>query len=217
MANLQSIFQALLHLDTSLISFISAYGFLTYAALFAIIFCETGLVITPFLPGDSLLFAAGSIASASNHLLSIQLLLVLLILASILGNKVNYLFGKAIGPRVFKTNTWLLNKRHLLEAHHFYEKHGGKTIILARFLPIIRTFAPFIAGVGYMEWHRFAIFNIVSAILWVGSLLGIGYLFGNLPFVKNNFTVVIYAIILLSLLPPFLTFLAHQFRLKLQK
>lgn len=200
---MEQLLSYILHIDTTLINFVSTYGALTYVILFLIIFCETGLVVTPFLPGDSLLFAAGSIAANSNHAIDIRALFVVLLLASILGNKLNYLIGRFIGPRVFKAQqSWLLNKRHLEEAHRFYEKHGGKTIIFARFLPIIRTFAPFVAGVGYMDIRQFSFYNILSAILWIGSLLGAGYFFGSLPIIRDNFTLVIYGIIVISLLPP---------------
>jgi len=193
----------LLHVDVYLTSFVASYGALTYILLFTIIFCETGLVVTPFLPGDSLLFAAGSIAANEQSNLSIQLLLVSLLIASILGNKVNYFIGRAIGPKVFSAKpSRLLNTSHLEDAHRFYEKHGGKTIILARFIPIIRTFAPFVAGVSYMTVSRFSLYNIASAFLWIGSLLFAGYYFGSIPLIKNNFTLVIYAIIAISLLPP---------------
>lgn len=202
----QQALQFVLHIDSHLIAFVATYGAFTYAVLFLIIFCETGLVVTPFLPGDSLLFAAGSIAAQDDNNLSIQLLFVLLFIASTLGNKVNYLIGKMIGPRVFNAKqSWLLNKKHLIEAHQFYEKHGGKTIILARFIPIIRTFAPFVAGVGFMSLRQFTLYNIVSAALWIGSLLAAGYFFGNLPVVKNNFSLVIYGIVVISLLPPVVT------------
>lgn len=208
MDTIQYLLQYILHIDTYLISFVSNYGALTYAVLFAIIFCETGLVVTPFLPGDSLLFAAGSIAANTSNALSIQLLFILLILASILGNKTNYLIGRALGPKVFSAkDSWLLNKKHLVEAHQFYERHGGKTIILARFIPIIRTFAPFVAGVGYMSLREFSLYNIASAILWIGSLLGAGYFFGSLPIVRDNFSMVVYGIIAISLLPPVCAFL----------
>ena len=211
MESIQQLFQILLHVDVYLISLVSHYGTLTYLILFLIIFCETGLVVTPFLPGDSLLFAAGSIAANSSEKLSIQLLFVLLILASILGNKLNYLIGKAIGPRVFSAqHSWLLNKKHLLEAHRFYEKHGGKTIIFARFIPIIRTFAPFVAGVGYMGIKQFSFYNIVSGILWVGSLLGAGYYFGTLPFIKEHFSAVVYGIVAVSLLPPVISLIYRK-------
>jgi membrane-associated protein len=207
METLHLLLQYILHIDTYLIAFVSTYGALTYIVLFAVIFCETGLIITPFLPGDSLLFAAGSIAANATNALSIQALFVILVLASILGNKVNYLAGRAIGPRIFSVNqSWFFNKKYLEDAHQFYEKHGGKTIIFARFIPIIRTFAPFVAGVGYMSIRQFSFYNIVSALLWIGSLLGAGFFFGTLPFVKNNFTLVIYCIIAISLLPPIIAF-----------
>ena len=213
---IQQLLQYILHIDTYLIAFVSTYGHLTYAILFIIIFCETGLIVTPFLPGDSLLFAAGSIAANSSHALNIQLLFLLLTIASIMGNKVNYLIGRSIGPRVFsmaESNSlrgFLLNKKHLEEAHLFYEKHGGKTIILARYLPIIRTFVPFIAGVGYMSLRQFSLYNIVSAVLWIGSLLGAGYFFGNLPVIRDNFSLVIYGIIVFSLLPPAWAFIYRK-------
>lgn len=211
MDTFEHLLQYILHIDAYLIAFVSAYGVLTYIVLFAIIFCETGLIITPFLPGDSLLFAAGSIAANASHALNIQVLFVVLTLASILGNKLNYLIGRAIGPRIFSVNqSWLLNKKHLEEAHRFYEKHGGKTILLARYLPIIRTFAPFVAGVGYMSMRKFTFYNILSAILWIGSLLGAGYFFGALPFIKENFSIVVYGIIALSLLPPVLVFIYRK-------
>jgi len=208
MESIQHLLQYILHIDTYLIAFVSAYGALTYIILFAIIFCETGLVVTPFLPGDSLLFAAGSIAANSSHALSIQVLFLFLTIASILGNKVNYLIGRTIGPRVFAAKkSWLLNQKHLVEAHQFYEKHGGKTIILARFIPIIRTFAPFVAGVGYMSLRQFSTYNVLSAVLWIGSLLGAGYYFGSLPFIREHFSMVVYGIIAVSLLPPAFAFI----------
>ncbi len=212
MEYIQIFFQYLLHLDHYLTQFVAHYGVWTYAILFLIIFCETGLVVTPFLPGDSLLFAAGSIAANSHDALQIEILLPLLIAASILGNKVNYLIGKAIGPRVFAAqSSWLLNRKHLLEAHQFYEKHGGKTIIMARFIPIIRTFAPFVAGVGYMSLSQFTLFNIVSACLWIGTLVTAGYCFGALPIIKENFNLVIYIIIIVSLLPPIGAYFCRKF------
>ncbi|HLB42416.1 MAG TPA: DedA family protein [Gammaproteobacteria bacterium] len=199
----QSILQLALHIDDYLIAFVATYGTLTYVLLFLIIFCETGLVITPFLPGDSLIFAAGSIAANSYDHLNIQLLFLVLVIASILGNKINYLIGRFIGPRVFTTQqSWLFNKNHLEEAHRFYEKYGGKALIFARFIPIIRTFAPFVAGIGYMSIRLFTFYNIISALLWISSLLGVGYYLGSHPFVKAHFTTVIYCIITISLLPP---------------
>ncbi len=202
METIHQLFQYIIHIDVYLNAFVTTYGAWTYAALFAIIFCETGLVVFPFLPGDSLLFTAGSIAAYSENDLSIQALFVLLCLAAILGNKLNYTIGRAVGPRVFTAkDSWLLNKKHLTESRIFYEKHGGKTIILARFLPIIRSFAPFVAGIGAMSLRTFSLYNVISAILWTGSLLGAGYFFGSLPIIKNNFSIVIYAIIGISLLP----------------
>lgn len=210
MESIQHLMQYVLHIDTYLFAFVNAYGALTYIALFAIIFFETALVITPFLPGDSLLFAAGSIAAGSNSL-NIQVLFLLLLIASILGNKVNYLIGRLIGPRVFTArSSWLLNQKHLQEAHQFYEKHGGKMIIFARFLPIIRSFAPFVAGIGYMSLRQFTVYNIISAVLWIGSMLGLGYYFGTLPFIKEHFSIVVYGIIAVSLIPPVLTLILRR-------
>ena len=207
MMSLQSIFHLILHLDTTILSFVTTYGLWTYLLAFAVIFCETGLVVTPFLPGDSLLFTLGSIAAHTLNPLNIFILIPLLIMASILGNQVNYHLGRAIGPRVFKVNRpWLLNQKHLMEAHQFYEKHGGKTIILARFLPVIRTFAPFIAGISYMGYQKFYLYNIGSAILWICSLLGMGYFLGSLPIIKDNFSIVIYSIIAISIFPALVLF-----------
>lgn len=205
--------QYLLHIDTYLITFVANYGFWTYLVLFAIIFSETGLVIIPFLPGDSLLFAAGSISANTNKGLNVILLFLILTAASILGNKLNYLIGQIIGPRVFTAKkSLLLNKKHLQKAHQFYEKNGGKTIILARFIPIIRTFAPFVAGVSDMNITQFTVYNVTGAILWVGSLLGAGYFFGTLPFVRDHFTLVIYGIVAFSLLLPILLSFAAKIR-----
>ena len=211
METIQQLLQYIIHIDTYLVSFVSTYGVWTYVALFAIIFCETGLVVTPFLPGDSLLFAAGSIAANASSELNIQVLFILLCIAAILGNKLNYLIGRAVGPRVFTAkDSWLLNKRHLEEAHRFYETHGGKTIILARFMPIIRTFAPFVAGIGAMSLRSFTVYNLVSGILWIGSLLFAGYFFGSLPIIKDNFTIVIYTIIAISIMPAVFTIIARR-------
>ncbi|KTD12113.1 DedA family protein [Legionella jamestowniensis] len=207
MEQLHPLLHYILHIDSYLLSFVSTYGTWTYLVLFTIIFCETGLVILPFLPGDSLLFASGSIAAHVDSSLNIFLLFALLVLASIAGNQLNYLIGRKVGPQVFSSNSSrLLNKKHLQKTHRFYEKHGGKTIIMARFIPIIRTFAPFVAGIGYMSHSQFFIYNLASAALWIGSLTGLGYFVGGLPIVKNNFTLVIYGIIVLSLLPPVFTF-----------
>jgi membrane-associated protein len=159
--------------------------------------------VTPFLPGDSLLFALGAIAAVDGSPLNVWALFVLLAVAGILGDAVNYTAGKFVGPKVFTSETsWLLNRQHLVRTQHFYERHGGKTIILARFMPIIRTFAPFVAGIGTMSYSRFVSYNVIGAVAWVGSFLGMGFFFGNLPVVKSNFHLVLAAIIVLSVLPP---------------
>jgi membrane-associated protein len=189
-----------LHLDKHLDLFVSNYGALTYLILFLIIFAETGLVVTPFLPGDSLLFAAGAIAARPDGLDPL-LLIVLLLVAAILGDGVNYLVGKYIGPKVFAREYRFLKKEHLLRTQEFYEKHGGKAIIIARFIPIIRTFAPFIAGVGAMNYSKFVVYNILGAIAWVVSFVVLGYLVGDNVYVKKNFTLVIFGIIFISILP----------------
>lgn len=196
-----------LHVDKYIVSFVATHGIWTYLLAFAVVFFETGLVVTPFLPGDSLIFTLGSIAAQPQNPLSFLVLLVLLIIASILGNQLNYMIGRTIGPRVFTVNRpWLLNKKYLEEAHQFYEKHGGQTIIYARFIPIIRTFAPFVAGVSVMSFKKFNFYNIGSALLWIGSLLIGGYFLGSLPVIKDHFTMVIYGIIAFSLFPPIAVF-----------
>lgn len=197
-----------LHLDQHLGEVISQYGTGTYAILMLIIFCETGLVVTPFLPGDSLLFAAGALA-ATTGVLDPILLSGLLILAGIAGDTVNYHIGKYIGPRVFTQKIRFLKPEYLQRTQAFYEKHGGKTIIIARFIPIIRTFAPFVAGVGTMSYRRFIAYNVIGAVLWVSLFVAAGYLFGNFPFVKKNFTLVIFAIIFISILPGVIEYIRH--------
>ena len=188
-----------LHLDKYLGQIIQDYGTLTYAILFIIIFIETGLVVTPFLPGDSLLFAAGAFAGLGS--LNIFVLFALLGVAAILGDTVNYWIGHYIGPRAFSGNVPFLKKEYMDRTHAFYEKHGGKTIILARFVPIIRTFAPFVAGVGAMTYGKFISYNVIGGILWVALFLFMGYFFGNLPAVQENFSLVIIAIVLISIMP----------------
>jgi membrane-associated protein len=188
-----------LHLDVHLGEIIRNYGTWTYGILFLIIFVETGLVVMPLLPGDSLLFAAGTFAALGD--LDPWLLCGLLITAAILGDTVNYWIGKAIGPRAFSGNVRFLKQEYLLKTQHFYEKHGGKTIILARFVPIVRTFAPFVAGVGTMHYPRFLAYNVVGAVVWVTMFVWLGYLFGNIPAVKERFSLVILGIILVSVLP----------------
>jgi membrane-associated protein len=195
----RSVMDLFLHLDEHLNQIVTSYGVWTHLILFAIVFAETGLVVTPFLPGDSLLFAAGALAALGS--LDLWLLVVLLIGAAILGDTVNYWVGAWIGPRAFSGNVKFLRKDYLDRTHAFYEKHGGKTIILARFVPIIRTFAPFVAGVGAMSYPQFIVYNVTGAILWVGLFVPLGYFFGNMPTVKENFSLVILAIIALSVMP----------------
>lgn len=209
---IQFLIDFVLHLDEHLSIIIQNFGVWTYLLLFLIIFLETGVVITPFLPGDSLLFAAGAFAALGA--LNIWVLFALLSLAAILGDTVNYWIGHYIGPRAFSGNIRFLKREYLDRTHAFYEKHGGKTIILARFIPIIRTFAPFVAGIGAMTYDKFIVYNVSGAILWVGLFLFGGYFFGNLPFVKDNFTVVILAIIGISVLPGVVEFLRERSRSK---
>jgi membrane-associated protein len=196
---LPRIIDLFLHLDQHLGQLISQYGTWTHLILFLIVFCETGLVVTPFLPGDSLLFAAGTFAALGA--LDLWLVVLLLIIAAIAGDTVNYWIGAYIGPRAFRGDVRFLRKEYLDRTHAFYEKHGGKTIILARFVPIIRTFAPFVAGVGAMSYPRFITYNVLGAVLWVGLFVLGGYFFGNISVVRENFTLVILAIIAISVLP----------------
>jgi membrane-associated protein len=208
---LRSAFDIFLHLDRHMGVLIRDYGVWSYLILFLVIFCETGLVVTPFLPGDSLLFAAGALAAGTA--LDVGLLFGLLSVAAISGNAVNYWIGYHVGPKIFhKENVRFLNREYLDRTHKFYEKHGGKTIVIARFLPIIRTFAPFVAGLGFMNHWRFSLYNIVAGIAWVGIFVFGGYYFGNLPVVKQNFTFVILAIITVSVLPGVIEFLRHRYR-----
>lgn len=202
-------FDVLLHLDRHLMVLVAEYGVWIYAILFVIIFCETGLVVTPFLPGDSLLFVAGTVAAAGG--MDVHLLVVLLIIAAVLGDTVNYGLGNYLGPKVFhyEDSVWL-NRRHLDRAHAFYERHGGMTIVIARFVPIIRTYAPFVAGIGAMTYRRFVAYNVGGAVLWVVLLTYAGYFFGNMPVVKENLTLVIVGIVILSILPGVVEFLRQR-------
>ena len=188
------------HLDVHLADFVAQHGVWVYALLFGIVFCETGLVVTPFLPGDSLLFVAGAIAAAGE--MNIAAVIATLIGAALCGDNCNYWIGRWIGPKVFhfERSRWF-NPAHLARANAFYERHGGKTIILARFVPVVRTYVPFVAGVGAMPYLRYLAFCVLGAVAWVGSLCTVGYFFGNIPAVKNNLTVVILAIVLLSISP----------------
>jgi membrane-associated protein len=196
---LRTIIDFFLHLDQHLNQVISQYGGWTHLLLFLVVFCETGLVVTPFLPGDSLLFAAGTFAALGS--LDVRLIVLLLTIAAIAGDTVNYWIGAYIGPRAFRGDVRFLKQEYLDRTHAFYEKHGGKAIILARFIPIIRTFAPFVAGVGAMSYPRFIAYNVGGAVLWVGLFVLGGYFFGNIPTVRENFTLVILAIIVISVLP----------------
>jgi membrane-associated protein len=198
-----------LHLDQHLAEVIQRYGTSTYALLFLIVFLETGLVVTPLLPGDSLLFAAGSFAGLG--VLRLWPLFFLLSAAAILGDTVNYAIGARLGPKVFHyPKSRFFNPEHLKKTHTFYEKYGGKTIIIARFVPIVRTFAPFVAGIGEMSYARFLAYNVTGGILWVSVCLFSGYFFGNLPFVKKNFSMVVIVIVLISLLPAVIEYLKHR-------
>ena len=197
------------HLDQHLAAFIAEHGAWVYALLFAIVFCETGLVVTPFLPGDSLLFVVGALAAAGG--MDIALVIGLLIAAALCGDNANYWIGRWLGPKVFhfERSVWF-NPAHLARTHEFYERHGGKTIIIARFMPIVRTYVPFVAGLGTMPYSRYIAFCVLGAVLWVGSLCTTGYFFGNIPAVKSNLTIVIVVIVLLSISPGIVAWLRNR-------
>lgn len=200
-----------LHLDRHLASLLGQYGVWVYALLFLIVFCETGLVVTPFLPGDSLLFVSGALWAAAG--MDVRLLAITLIAAALLGDNCNYFIGRFLGPRVFRwEQSRLFNRRALDRTREFYERHGGKTLVIARYLPLVRTFAPFVAGIGRMHYPRFLSFSIAGAVLWVFSLVGAGYYLGNLPFVKQNLSAIIVGIIIVSLLPLGIEALKHRLR-----
>jgi len=207
---MQQLIDIFLHLDVHLAEFVGRYGVWVYGLLFAIIFAETGLVVTPFLPGDSLLFAAGALAATGA--LDVRLLFLLLAGAAILGNTVNYSIGRFVGPRVFcgETSHRLLNRQHLDRAHAFFERYGGMAVVLTRFVPIIRTFVPFVAGAGAMRYATFALYNVAGGVLWVGICLGAGYLFGNVPVVKNNFSLVALGIVAVSMIPMLVEWMKHK-------
>ena len=213
---MEALIDLFLHLDTHLTEFVADYGRWVYAALFVIIFAETGLVVTPILPGDSLLFAAGALAATGA--LDIWILLALLITAAVLGDAVNYMVGDAVGPRIFRsvdrTSWWqrMLNRDHLARAHEFFERYGGKAIILGRFVPIVRTFVPFVAGAGTMTYASFAFYNVTGAIIWVGVCTLGGYAFGTVPIVKDNFSLVAIGIVLVSMIPIAVEYLRHRKR-----
>jgi membrane-associated protein len=211
---MQSLIDLFLHFDVHLAEFVRQYGTWVYGLLFAIIFAETGLVVTPFLPGDSLLFAAGALAATGA--LDVRLLVLLLVAAAVIGNTVNYSIGRMIGPRVFRAEDSeglthrLLNREYLDRAHAFFERHGGKAIVLTRFVPIIRTFVPFVAGAGAMRYPAFALYNFAGGVLWVGVCVGAGYAFGNVPIIKENFTLVALGIVAVSLLPVLIEWLKSR-------
>ena len=200
----------ILHVDEHLLEFITNYGIWIYGILFLIIFVETGLVVMPFLPGDSLLFAAGALA-ASTGAMDPWVLGILLFIAAVLGDTLNYHIGKYIGPRVFEIESRFINKHHLIKTNQFFEKHGGKTIIFARFIPFARTFAPFVAGASNMNYKFFLTYNAIGGFCWVGSFIALGYLFGNMPIIKDNFTHLIFGIIILSVLPGVIGYIRHKF------
>ena len=199
----------ILHIDQHLTELAAQYGVWIYGILFLIIFCETGLVVMPLLPGDSLLFAAGSIAAIGK--MNIHLMVVLLIIAAILGDAVNFVIGKYFGEKLFSNpNSKIFKQSHLQKTQQFYAKHGGKTIILARFIPIVRTFAPFVAGMGHMTYHHFLAYNVIGGVLWVTIFSYLGYFFGNMDIVKDNLSLVLVAIIVLSILPAIIEIIRHK-------
>ncbi len=205
-----------IHLDKYMPVIIKSFGIWAYVIVFLVIFCETGLVVTPILPGDSLLFALGSLAALCA--LDIEILLISLCIAAVAGDTVNYAIGHFIGPKVFHYEDGrFFKKEYLIKAHQFYEKHGGKTIIIARFMPIIRTFAPFVAGIGAMTYSKFILYNIAGGIAWICTFLLGGYYFGNIPAVKNNFTIVIVVIVIISVLPGFIEYWRQRRITGLQK
>lgn len=202
------LFDLFIHLDKHIAEIIQQYGTLTYIILFLVIFAETGLVFTPFLPGDSLLFAAGAFAAKGSF--DVNLLFLILAVAAILGDTINYWIGHFFGMKVFNLNIKFLKKEYVDRTHQFYEKYGGKTIIIARFVPIVRTFAPFVAGIGAMTYSKFFQFNIIGGILWTAIFIYSGYFFGNLEFVKNNFSFIVLAIIIISVLPGISEYIRHK-------
>lgn len=198
-----------LHIDIHLVDIFQQYGTLTYALLFLIVFCETGLVVTPFLPGDSLLFAAGALAAGSA--LEIKVLFVVLCIAPLLGDQVNYWFGRLLGRKLpFADDARILKKQYLDKTHGYYEKYGGKTVIIARFVPIVRTFAPFVAGLGKMSYLKFVSYSVAGTLMWVTSFLLGGYFFGNIPVIKHNFTLTVMGIIVISLMPGLIEYVRHR-------
>ena len=208
---LQNVYQYISNLPQNLGPIINQFGYWTYGILFVTIFCETGLVITPFLPGDSLLFASGSIASVSSNILNVNIIVILLLVAAVLGDACNYWIGYFFGDRLFKPDARILKTAHLQKAHNFYERYGPKAVVISRFLPLFRTLVPFVAGMGGMDYKRFMLYNLIGAGLWVCLITYAGYFFGNIPFVQHNFALVILAIIIISLLPPIFEFIRVRY------
>ncbi|MCS3431700.1 membrane-associated protein [Klebsiella sp. BIGb0407] len=201
----------ILHIDAHLAELVAEYGIWVYAILFLILFCETGLIVTPFLPGDSLLFVAGAIAALPTNDLNVHLMVAVMITAAIIGDAVNYTIGRLFGERLFSNpNSKIFRRSYLDKTHAFYERHGGKTIILARFVPIVRTFAPFVAGMGHMSYRRFAFYNVTGAVIWVLLFTYAGYLFGNLPIIQENLKLLIVGIIVLSIMPGVIEVIRHK-------
>ncbi|MEJ4044984.1 DedA family protein [Erwinia sp. SLM-02] len=208
----------ILHIDVHLAELVAQYGVWVYAILFLILFCETGLVVTPFLPGDSLLFVAGALAALPGNDLNVHTMVALMVVAAIIGDAVNYTIGRLFGDKLFSNpNSKIFRRSYLDKTHAFYERHGGKTIILARFVPIVRTFAPFVAGMGKMSYRHFALYNVSGALLWVLLFTYAGYLFGNMPMVQENLKLLIVAIILLSILPGVIEVWRHRRAARQQK
>ncbi|UCQ13686.1 DedA family protein [Edwardsiella piscicida] len=211
MEYLQWIVDFILHIDVHLAQLVAQYGVWIYGILFLILFCETGLVVTPFLPGDSLLFVAGALASLPSNDLNVHLMVLLMVIAAIVGDALNYTIGRLFGERLFSNpHSRVFRRSYLDKTHAFYERHGGKTIILARFVPIVRTFAPFVAGMGHMSYRHFAAYNVIGALLWVLLFTYAGYLFGNVPVVQENLKLLIVAIIVVSILPGVIEIWRHR-------
>ncbi|MDR1645624.1 MAG: DedA family protein [Tannerellaceae bacterium] len=212
---MQYIIDFILHIDVHLAELISSYGVWVYAILFVIIFCETGLVVTPFLPGDSLLFVAGALATLPANDINVHMIVLALIIAAVLGDAVNYTIGRFFGKKLFRDpHSRIFKQSYLDKTHNFFEKYGGKTIILARFVPIIRTFAPFVAGMGRMGYRRFASFNVIGGVVWVSLITYAGYFFGRLEFVKENLKILLLSIIFISLLPAIIEVVREKYRLR---
>ncbi len=212
---MEFIIDFILHIDQHMIEMVSDYHLWTYAILFVIIFCETGLVVTPFLPGDSLLFVTGAISALPNTPLNVHLIFLLLFAAAVLGDSCNYTIGRYLGQKLFSNpNSKIFKQKYLDQTHEFYKKYGGKTIIIARFVPIVRTFAPFVAGMGRMHYYYFMMYNVVGGALWVAAFCYAGYFFGDLPFVQNNLKLLIVAIIIISIMPAIIEVIRERYKIK---